>query len=144
MNLEIEGHEYLQFIPEPWKSTNQIPIEWFEDNFKKYIFSTNHVVENCVPYELNDGPNKGGVYFLIRGRIVVYVGQSNDICRRLIQHYKSDKSFTHYWCFGGIPEIFVEAVEGYYIHKIKPPLNNKMPPLHEVVAPYFYDFLSIK
>ncbi len=136
MNIEIEGHEYLHFIPEPWKSTNQVPIEWFKDNFKNYIFSSFHIIENCVPYELNDGPNKGGIYFLIQDQNIVYVGQSNAIYRRLIQHYKSDKLFTHYWCFGGMPEIFVEAIEGYYIHKYKPPLNDKLLPPHQVVAPY--------
>jgi len=134
--MDIEGHEYLTFIPEPWKISNQTPIEWFRTNFLDFVYDKKYILANSVPYELNDGPNKGGVYFLIDKGIIVYIGQSNAICRRLMQHKSSGLEFTHYWCFGGMPEFYVEAIEAYYIHKFQPTLNEKYPHLHEVVIPH--------
>ncbi|MDX6015084.1 MULTISPECIES: GIY-YIG nuclease family protein [Shewanella] len=113
MDIDIEGHEYLTFVPGQWKQKGQAPIEWFKENFPKFIYPPEHIVQNSVPYELNDGPNKGGVYFLIDQNRVAYVGVSNAIYRRLIQHYKNRVPFTHYWCFGGMPEMFVQAIESY-------------------------------
>ena len=136
MDIKIEGHEYLTFIPGGWKETGQTPIEWFKENFPNFIFSCEHILNNVVPYELNDGPNCGGIYFLAQQNRLVYVGISNAIYRRLIQHHQNGLKFTHYWCFGGMPEMFVEAIESYYINKLSPPLNEKLPRPHEVVKPY--------
>lgn len=136
MDIEIEGHEYLTFVPGDWEHTGQAPIEWFKENFSRFIFSPQHIVKKSVPYELNDGPNKGGVYFLLDKNKIVYIGVSNSIYRRLVQHFNKKLPFTHYWCFGGMPEMFVEAIESYYIHKFKPSLNEKYPIPHEVVQTY--------
>jgi hypothetical protein len=96
MNINIEGHEYLCFIPEPWRESGQIPIDWFKENIGRFLYSRKHILTNAVPYELNDGPNKGGVHFLIASERIMYVGISNAICKRLIQHKESRKTFTHY------------------------------------------------
>ncbi len=130
MDLDIEGHEYLCFVPPPWESTRQAPIDWLRDNIARFQFSEQHIKKHAVPYELGDGPNKGGVYFLLEDREIVYVGKAKSVHERLIQHSK-DRAFTQYWAFGGMPELFVEDIETFYIYYLEPMLNEKYPPIYE-------------
>jgi hypothetical protein len=131
MNIDIEGHEYLCYVPPPWEETGQIPLDWFRENLSRFLYSQNHILGHAVPYELNDGPNKGGIYFLLVQGKVVYVGKSDSVQARLVQHWRSGKKFTHYWCFGGMPKIFVEHIESFYIYYLEPELNEKYPLIYE-------------
>ena len=131
MNIDIEGHEYLCYVPPPWAETGQIPLLWLRENFLRFAYSQNHIQECAVPYDLGDSPNKGGIYFLLAERRVVYVGKSSSVQARLIQHRRGGKQFSHYWCFGGMPELFVEHIEMFYIYYIEPELNDKYPLVYE-------------
>lgn len=129
--FEFEGDDIFLLPQEPWKGLGITPIKWLEQCFQKFLYTADHIVKNAVPYTLGDGPNKGGIYFLIHESEIVYAGQSNTIYQRLIQHRKALLPFSHFWCFGGIPQMFLENVELFYIYTLEPPLNNKYPPLHE-------------
>ena len=60
MNIEIDGHEYLTFVPGVWKQTRQVPIEWFEENFSQFVYSYEHIIKEAVPYELT------AIHFIFR------------------------------------------------------------------------------
>ncbi|OQW39155.1 MAG: hypothetical protein A4S08_07480 [Proteobacteria bacterium SG_bin4] len=131
MNIDIEGHEYLCYVPSPWAGTGQDPLEWFRENFLRFAYSQKHILDHAVPYELGDGPNRGGVYFLVAEEKIVYVGKANSVQARLIQHWRDRKLFSYYWCFGGMPELFVEDIETFYIYYLEPELNEKRPLVNE-------------
>lgn len=118
----------------PWMDDGITPTDWLERNFSRFVFELNHVIDNAQPYVFGDGPNIVGIYFLINDDEVIYVGKSNAICRRLMQHRRAGRRFSHYWYFGDVPELFVEYVEAFYIHTLMPPLNEKYPLTHQVVS----------
>lgn len=66
-------------------------------------------------------PPKTGVYFLMRGKRVVYVGQSTNMLARLAQHQQG-KKFDRFACIPCSPEE-LDALEALYIHLLKPELN---------------------
>lgn len=129
--FEFEEDDIFLLPQEPWKAKRVTPIAWLERTFPQFLYTSGHIVRNSVPYQIGDGPNKGGVYFLVNESEVIYTGQSNNIYKRLVQHRKTGFPFSHYWCFGGIPQMFLENVELYYIYTMEPALNNKYPPLYE-------------
>lgn len=131
--FKFEGDDLFLLPQEPWKGLGVTPIKWLEQSFPRYLYTSDHIIKNADPYAFGDGPNMGGIYFLIAESEIVYAGQSNTICRRLLQHRKAQLPFSHYWCFGGIPQEFLEYVELFYIHTLELPLNNKYPPLCEPV-----------
>lgn len=129
--FEFDGDDIFLLPQEPWKGLSIPPIKWLEQSYPRFLYTADHIVKNAVPYALEEGPNKGGIYFLIQESDIVYVGQSDTIYRRLIQHRKAQFPFSHFWCFGGVPQMFLEHVELFYIYALEPPLNNKYPPLDE-------------
>jgi len=66
-------------------------------------------------------PEQVGVYFLIRGNRVVYVGQTTSLYARLAQHQKEKEfdRFSHIPCAAED----LDALEALYIHVLKPELN---------------------
>ncbi|PXW86801.1 hypothetical protein C8R34_11374 [Nitrosomonas sp. Nm84] len=129
--FEFEGDNIYLLPQEPWKVVDITPIKWLMQSYPKFLHTPDHILKNSVLYTYGEGPNKGGIYFLIQESEIVYVGQSNTIYNRLIQHRKSQLTFSHFWCFGGIPEMHLEDVELFYIYTLEPLLNNKYPPLYE-------------
>jgi len=123
MDIEFSADTPDRFC-KPWLETGQTPAVWFEENFERFVFPDDYAVSSAVPYSYHDGPCESGVYFLIEDNRVVYVGKAANISKRLFAHYLS-KRFTHYWCFGGIPDMFMEDVEAFYILRFAPPLNVK-------------------
>jgi len=67
-----------------------------------------------------------GVYFLLLGEEVVYVGQSEDTGSRLFTHHKSSKRFDRYSVLPVAPE-FLDEVEAEYILHYLPKLNKSVP-----------------
>ena len=61
-----------------------------------------------------------GVYFLIQGEEVIYVGQSVNIYSRIAQH--PDKRFDRY-AFVPCEVEVLDKLESLYIHTLKPRLN---------------------
>ena len=65
--------------------------------------------------------NPSGVYFLIRGNEIVYVGQSENVLSRLSDHYGHIK-FTRY-AFVPAEKKHLDLVESLYIHFLRPRHN---------------------
>jgi len=93
------------------------------------------VTRESIPYKINEGPWAAGIYFLLKGNTIIYVGRSVEILRRLNEHWEKGWAFERYWCFGGIPELYIEYVEAFYIHAFEPPYNEKYPPLNHATDP---------
>jgi len=66
-----------------------------------------------------------GVYFLVSGMQVVYVGQSVNVHARAMSHYTSLKGGRAFDSVAWIPcrEEMLNKLESLYIHYLKPPLN---------------------
>jgi len=71
--------------------------------------------------------NTRGIYFLIKDRAILYIGQSPNYFRRLGEHLKT-KDFTHYHLEPVDDSVSNEALttlERIYIDKFNPPLNKQ-------------------
>lgn len=84
--------------------------------------------EKFPPYEailgvVQDTPSFPGVYLLFDGCEVVYVGQSKNITKRLLQH-TSDKIFDGYAVLKCDAE-WLNDVEKHYIREFSPKYNEK-------------------
>jgi hypothetical protein len=81
----------------------------------KVLLSEVEIVSAANPYELATG-----VYFLVGGDKVIYVGQSVNVYARIAQHH--DKAFDS---FAFIPcgKEMLDSLESLYIHVLRPPLN---------------------
>jgi hypothetical protein len=139
--IEVESHEFLRWIPAPWVGHGQNPEEWFRANTHRFLFNGEHVLGSAVIYEPGDGPNGGGIYFLIQRSEISYVGISCEISARLTQHWRAGRAFDQYWCVGGLPEGFAHLVETFYIHVFQPVGNHKYPPVHSLIRPFIVDAL---
>lgn len=89
------------------------------------VLEANHV----IPYKHDDIlaaaiPTRmpSGVYFLIDGREVVYVGQSQDILSRIGTHRKQGRLFDRFAYIECAPEK-MDDLEGHYIAAFAPRLN---------------------
>lgn len=133
--FEFEGSQYLRYPPDPWLTALTIPDDWFAANIYEFLYSWDHVVQEALPYKINEGPWAAGIYFLLNGSTITYVGKSVEILKRLNDHRKKGWEFDRYWCFGGIPELYIEYVEAFYIHVFTPLYNDKYPYLHNVAQP---------
>lgn len=133
--FEFDGSSYLRYPEPPWQQAKEVPDVWFAENIGRFLFSRSHIVREAVPYAVNEGPWKSGLYFLLCDDEVLYVGKSVEIMRRMNQHKAKGWPFNRYWCFGGIPELYIEHVEAFYIYAFEPPLNEKYPIPHPVTVP---------
>lgn len=80
------------------------------------IYSEDELVGTSIPT-----PETSGIYFLIQNGSVVYVGQSNNVHRRISEHLTSK-------CFDRVnviecPASELDRVEALYIRRLKPILN---------------------
>ena len=65
--------------------------------------------------------NPSGIYFLIKGNEVVYVGQSVNVISRISDHYSNIK-FTRY-AFVPAEKKHLDLMESLYIHFLRPKFN---------------------
>ena len=86
-----------------------------------------------------DLPRVCGVYFLLDGRSVVYVGQSNDVFSRVTTHMKC-KEFDGYTYIPCTPSS-LDAMESLYIHVLRPKLNGTSKGERIISAPLRLDDL---
>ncbi len=61
-----------------------------------------------------------GVYFLLDGSDVVYVGQSKNVFSRIAEH--RDKRFDRY-AYVPCEEVSLDTLESFYIYMLRPKLN---------------------
>ena len=81
----------------------------------KVLLSEAEIVSAANPYELATG-----VYFLVNGNKVVYVGQSVNVYTRISEHH--DKLFDSF-AFIPCKREVLNTLESLYIHVLRPPLN---------------------
>jgi len=81
----------------------------------KVLLSEAEIVSAANSYELSTG-----VYFLVDGDRVVYVGQSVNVYARISQHH--DKVFDSF-AFIPCERDMLNSLESLYIHVLRPPLN---------------------
>jgi hypothetical protein len=84
----------------------------------KVLLSEAEIVRAANPYELATG-----VYFLVGGDKVVYVGQSVNVYARIAYH--TDKVFDSF-AFIPCDKDMLNSLESLYIHVLRPPLNGDM------------------
>ena len=74
------------------------------------------IVQSAKQYEIS------GIYFLVKDKKVVYVGQSVSVLRRIGTHvYKEFDSFAFVPC----DQSLLDRLESLYIHLLRPPLNGE-------------------
>jgi len=129
--------------PEPHKQAGQKLVDWFNENFHRFIYPPYWIISNAKHYSQGSGMLRGGVYFLLQDNKIRYVGQSYSVSERLNFHYeKRIKEWNSFWCFGGIPKDWVEQIESFYIHTLQPEYNRKLPRLHETVDQYTRPYMD--
>lgn len=96
---------------------------WFACNAAALSHAPATIVTESEPYSHLAGPSEPGVYFLIDGAKIVYIGKALSIAERLRNHRMTGKAFSRYWCFGGVPYEWLGHVEGFYIARCRPALN---------------------
>lgn len=71
--------------------------------------------------------DRGGIYFLINGDSVVYVGQGKDVDARICFHLSDgEKEFTHY-SFIACSSAQRNDLEAHYIFTLRPIYNKNFP-----------------
>lgn len=120
----------LHYFGSHLKDYGQSKHHWFVKNKWRFRVSLESLLAWRVPLVLDEIQGGCGVYFLFLGERLQYVGQSKNIQYRLSQHLYSMRpafpladwfdSFAAIW----VPRDFLDTVEGYYIHVLKPPRND--------------------
>lgn len=85
----------------------------------KALLTEREIVGASAPWK-----NTAGVYFLVKGDAVVYVGQSVSIFARIGQH--KDKEFDAVAFVPCAPNA-LDRLESLYIHVLRPPMNYNSP-----------------
>jgi len=85
----------------------------------KTMLTESEVVDGCQPWD-----KAVGVYFLIKNKSVVYVGQSTSVYSRISTH-QSTKDFDS---IAWVPceNYMLDRLESLYIHTFRPALNGNM------------------
>lgn len=86
----------------------------------RVLLTEQEIVEGAEPQ-----PALTGIYFLVKGKRVVYVGQSVSVLSRIAAH-KRDKDFDRF-TFVPCERSQMDALESIYIHCLRPELNGRMP-----------------
>jgi hypothetical protein len=97
--------------------------KWFEDNPHVLFHTKEEIIRDAEKYEWDLGPSEPGIYFLIQGDAIAYVGRALTIRDRLKAHHEKGRQFDRYWCFGGMPDDWQSHLEGFYIKRMKPFMN---------------------
>lgn len=106
---------------------------WFRKNEWRFHVSMPALCNARMPVDLDNIAGGCGVYFLFKGEVLQYVGQSRNIQYRVSQHLYSmrpllDKadwfdSISAIW----VPKDFLDRIEAIYIANHRPPMNSRRP-----------------
>lgn len=97
------------------------PLDWMRANWARFDFSADAIKALAEPYPCALDYRISGIYFLIECDEIAYVGLSNHVGRRLIEHCKQ-KSFARVFAFEA-PNLILPHIEAHYIDTLSPPLN---------------------
>ena len=109
------------------------PEDAFVEQAEKFILEPAELLEVSAEYHLLKFPYsfEPGIYFLFQDERMVYVGKASSLEQRLRQHYQT-KKFNRVTYLTGIPPLFLEEVEAFYIHAATPDFNLSYPPKSRV------------
>jgi len=68
-----------------------------------------------------------GIYFLFLNKEIVYIGQSENIEKRVFQHLSRRKIIFDEWNYIKYPKELLNTKEADYILEYKPKYNNSIP-----------------
>lgn len=84
-------------------------------------------------FDIDYKPTRCGVYFLLDGGRVVYVGQAKNVNQRLKMHkIDPDKAFDSY-AWVACEEEHLDTLEALYIMSLRPALNKRQPNLYAML-----------
>ncbi len=96
------------------------------DIYAKLTGKTLHSEDEIVAASVS-APKLCGVYFLIKNKRVVYVGQSISVWNRISIHAAEGKSFDRA-AFIACEKKHLDILEALYIHVLRPSLNGNVSP----------------
>lgn len=96
---------------------------------KEYIEICDHVagLDRVPLFKRTELPNSSGIYFVLWGDVIVYVGLAKNIRRRWYRHHR-ENDFNNLkgdvWiAYEKVRESKLEDMEQYFIVELNPPLN---------------------
>tara|TARA_R110000823_G_scaffold66885_1_gene156227 strand:+ start:455 stop:1153 length:699 start_codon:yes stop_codon:yes gene_type:complete len=109
------------------------------NEFSRYLtgrtlLTEQEVCDAAVGFEASTG-----VYFLVAGDEVVYVGQSVSVGSRIRSHMEA-KEFDR-WAYIPCDAGILDQLESLYIHTLRPRYNGRSNDIHNVTAPVRLDTL---
>lgn len=91
--LETFVPEYVDGVRVPYLpwADQMTPNDWFRWHWPKFIYpeAKEMISAEAVEYDPEKVPDMPGIYFLVYGDEIGYVGKANDIQRRLKEHRKT-------------------------------------------------------
>jgi hypothetical protein len=75
-------------------------------------------------------PYQCGIYFLLKGKVLVYIGQTTNLFQRIAAHQTTEKDFDAF-VFMPVEKELLSTYEAEYIAQYKPKYNN----IHNPVRP---------
>ena len=80
---------------------------------KSYDAIINDAIDSlCIP----------GIYFLIQGSAIIYIGKSNNVAKRIAGHYNNGMQFSKHYVIPCLPEE-LDDMERKYIDMFNPEQN---------------------
>lgn len=123
---------------QPWRQLGMTPDQWLYQHAGEFVFAPSEIASSAQVYNPGDGPDCSGLYFLIDGKEISYVGISVDVSRRLETHYQSEKVFDSVWWVCEIPDIFLRHIENLYIITLKPRDNRKSEEVDRTLEDHYW------
>lgn len=106
-----------------WEGSNlhhKAPCDWLKHYAPAFHFCD---AEIWAARTTADMPSASGVYFLFRGDVCIYIGQTGCLFDRAVQHKRNRLKWTSHAYFEA-PKMHAPAIEAYYIRRLEPPLNS--------------------
>jgi hypothetical protein len=114
-----------EHVTHPWR-TERKPLDlWLLENTATWKRDLAGIRNKAVPYRRGVGPAASGIYFLLAGDGLLYVGKSVNIVWRLIDHRRAAKIPFVLVAWIELPSGALDEVERYYLKRMRPPCNIK-------------------
>lgn len=98
--------------------------DWSFRRFPEMAFTPEQVIAAAAPTLELDGPyDESGIYFLIRGGRICYIGKAKELRGRIYQHRKQRRPFDAVAAIAGIHWEFIGELEAAYVNAWSPPWN---------------------
>jgi Domain of unknown function (DUF4224) len=122
---------------EPWEFEGISPIGWIMANWRRFILPVADIIRRAEQFDVvrrresAPEPAKAYVYFLLDEWEIFYVGKTRNQAWRYDTHQARFGDRLSYLSSISVPTFYVEQVEAFYIHLLRPPENIKYPGLSQ-------------